>query len=88
MFPALPENILLAMITDRRLNVRQEAVNKILRAIEHEVDNLNHCIRCKMVPHLNFEAMDYGEMIHWESTDVSINVLPVVRNISNEEIVE
>ena len=27
-------------------------------------------------------------MIHWESTDVYIIVLPVVRNISNKEIVE
>ena len=40
------------------------------------------------MPHLNFEAMAYGEMIHWERTDVSIIVIPVVRNISNEEIIK
>ncbi|GBN32980.1 hypothetical protein AVEN_153856-1 [Araneus ventricosus] len=41
-----------------------------------------------IIPQLNFEAEDYTDMILWESTDVSITVPPVLRNVSNEELIE
>src|SRR5258705_9955244 len=51
-FFALPENVLLAMMTDRRLVARQDALNKILSAREAEAGNLHHSIRYNIVPRL------------------------------------
>ncbi|GBM50949.1 hypothetical protein AVEN_114602-1 [Araneus ventricosus] len=75
-------------MTDLRLALRQDALNKILSARQDEVENLHHSIRYNIIPQLNFEAYDYTDMILWESTDVFITVPPVLRNISNEEIVD
>lgn len=81
-FFALPENILLAMMTDRRFSVRQDALNKILTAREDDAGNVHRYIRHNIVPRLNFEANDYTEMILWESTDVCITVPPVLRTVT------
>ncbi|GBL78089.1 hypothetical protein AVEN_181726-1, partial [Araneus ventricosus] len=85
---AIPENILLAMMTDFQLAVRQDALNKILSARQDEVENLHHSIRYNIIPQLNFEAKDCTYMILWEATDVSITVRPVLRNVSNEELID
>ncbi|GBN66939.1 hypothetical protein AVEN_173932-1 [Araneus ventricosus] len=47
---ALPENVLLAIMTDFRLAVRQDALNKILSARQNEVENLRHSIRYNIIP--------------------------------------
>ncbi|GBO32541.1 hypothetical protein AVEN_85776-1 [Araneus ventricosus] len=85
---ALPENVLLAMMADSRLAVRQDALNKILSARQDEDENLYHSIRYNIIPQLNFEAKDYTDMILWESTDVFIAVPPVLRNVSNEDLID
>ncbi|GBN60010.1 hypothetical protein AVEN_34896-1 [Araneus ventricosus] len=74
-------------MTDFRLAVRQDALNKILSARQDDVEN-HHSIRYNIIPQLNFEAHDYTDMILWESTDVSITVPPVLRNVSNEELID
>ncbi|GBN30262.1 hypothetical protein AVEN_57202-1 [Araneus ventricosus] len=76
------------MMTDFRLAVRQDALNKILSARQDEVENVHHSIRYNIVPQLNFEAEDYTDMILWESTDVSITAPAVLRNASNEEPID
>ncbi|GBM50349.1 hypothetical protein AVEN_208955-1 [Araneus ventricosus] len=85
---ALPENVLIAMMTDFRLAVRQDTLHKILSARQDEVENLHHSIRYNIIPQLNFEAKDYTDMILWERTDVSITVPPVLRNVSNQELID
>ncbi|GBM87711.1 hypothetical protein AVEN_25756-1 [Araneus ventricosus] len=75
-------------MTDFRLAVRQDALNKILSARQDAVENLHHSNRYNIIPQLNFEAYDYAVMILWESTDVSITVPPVLRNISKEELID
>ncbi|GBN16069.1 hypothetical protein AVEN_80405-1 [Araneus ventricosus] len=84
----LPENVLLAIMTDFRLAVRQDALNKILSARQDKAENVHHSIRYNIIPQLNFEAEDFTDMILWESTDVSITVPPVLRNVSNEELID
>ncbi|GBN21624.1 hypothetical protein AVEN_247405-1 [Araneus ventricosus] len=85
---ALPENVFLSMMSDFRLSVRQDALNKILSARQDEVENLHHSIRYNIITRLNFEAKDYTYMILWEGTNVSITVPPVLSNVSNEELID
>ncbi|GBL91730.1 hypothetical protein AVEN_71370-1 [Araneus ventricosus] len=66
----LPENVLLAIMTDFQLAVRQDALNKILRARQDKAENIHHSIKY-IIPQLNFEAEDYKDMILCESTDVA-----------------
>ncbi|GBN00642.1 hypothetical protein AVEN_154408-1 [Araneus ventricosus] len=73
-------------MTDFRLAVRQDALNKILSARQDKAENVYHSIRYNIIPLLNFEAEDFTDMILWESTDVSITVPPVLRNVSHEEL--
>ncbi|GBN05305.1 hypothetical protein AVEN_141619-1 [Araneus ventricosus] len=75
-------------MTDFRLAVRQDALNKILSARQDAVENLHHSIRYNIIPQLNFEAYDYTDMILWESTDVSITGRRYSANISNEELID
>ncbi|GBN18602.1 hypothetical protein AVEN_236393-1 [Araneus ventricosus] len=75
-------------MTDFRLAVRQDALNKILSARQDKAENVHRSIRYNIIPQLNFEAEDYTDMILWESTDVSITVPPVLRNVSNEELID
>ncbi|GBN39982.1 hypothetical protein AVEN_12410-1 [Araneus ventricosus] len=75
-------------MTDFRLAVRQDALNKILSPRQDEVENLHHSIRYNIIPQLNFEAKDYTDMTLWENTDVSISVPPVLSNGSNEELID
>ncbi|GBN84265.1 hypothetical protein AVEN_182169-1 [Araneus ventricosus] len=75
-------------MTDFRLAVRQDALNKILSARQDAVENLHHSIRYNIIPQLNFEAYDYTDMILWESTDVSITGRRYAANISNEELID
>ncbi|GBN71358.1 hypothetical protein AVEN_27953-1 [Araneus ventricosus] len=84
----LPENVILAIMTDFRIAVRQDALNKIRRVRQDEFENLHHSIRYNIIPQLNFEAEDYKEMILLESAEVSITVPPVLRNASNEELID
>ncbi|GBM62802.1 hypothetical protein AVEN_19792-1 [Araneus ventricosus] len=58
-------------MTDFRLAVRQDALNKILRARQDKAENIHHSIRYNIIPQLNFEAEDYTDMILCESTDVA-----------------
>ena len=77
----MPENILLGMVTDTRLTVRQYALTKILKA-KHKQQTT---VRYDIVPKINFGANDYTE-IDWEQTDVSLTVPPVLIPITEDEL--
>ena len=70
----MPENVLLGMVTDPRLTVRQDALTKVLQAKKNTVET----VRYNIVPTINFQANDYTEIINWEQTDVSLTVPPVL----------
>lgn len=74
---ALAESVL-TMMTDFRLAAHQD---KIISDRQDEVEDLHHSIRHNIIPQLNFKAKDCTDMIVWESTDVSITLSPVLRNV-------
>lgn len=85
-FFALPENILLSMMTDERVEVRKLALDRLLAAREAETDTVNGWVRCNKVPKLNFKATNYYDMINWKT--ITLTVPPVLRSVSNEELIK
>ncbi|KAK3925304.1 Tetratricopeptide repeat protein 30-like protein [Frankliniella fusca] len=82
-FFAMPENLLLGMVTDSRLTVRQDALTKILQAKQ---ETQLTTVRFNIVPKINFEANDYTDMIKWDQTDVSLTLPPVLMHIPEDEL--
>lgn len=74
------ENILLSMVHDNRENIRKLAYQRILNARKNS-DNL---LRKFKVPRINFDALEYFEIIHWK--EVERTDPPVLQIFSNEEI--
>lgn len=62
-----PENILLAMITDKNATIRKEGFQKILRARERPVGE----IRTFRVPNIMYECGSYTDMVQWENINYS-----------------
>ena len=85
-FFAFPENVLLSMMTDPRSDIRKEALDKILKARDDAAENHSGAVHY-IVPTLNFQANEYYEMIDWTGSNVSITSPPVIRNMTNEELV-
>lgn len=78
---AHPENLLLAMIKDKRPNIRKLALCRIIRTREQQRPN---SIRQFKVPVLNFDAQEYYEMIDHESFK---NIEPpLTRSLTTAEI--
>jgi len=76
---AHPENILLAMLVDERMFVRELAMRRILKARTE-----TYRLRKFVVPKLNFNAKDYIELIDWQHTDISEP--PLFANIAVDDI--
>ena len=86
-FFALPEIMLLGMMTDQRPHIRKDALNKIIQALEDAQHNGSGEMRYNFVPTIHFKAKDYVQMIGSSASDVSIAVPPVLRNVSSEELI-
>ncbi|KAK3925274.1 MAU2 chromatid cohesion factor-like protein [Frankliniella fusca] len=84
-FFALPENILLSMMTDEREEVRKVALDRLLAAREEQTDTVNGWVRYNKVPKLNFKAKNYYDMIDWNT--ITLTVPPVLRSASNSELI-
>ncbi|KAE8746239.1 hypothetical protein FOCC_FOCC007111 [Frankliniella occidentalis] len=82
---AFPENILLSMMTDAKSEVRKLALDRLLTAREVETGPAKRNIRFNLVPTLNFKATNYYEIIDWKK--VTLTVPPVLRSISNKELI-
>ena len=78
---AMPENILLSMMTDEDVNVRQEALTKIIDARQLARDGQ---LSASKLAVMNFHALHYKDMIDWSS--INIIFPPVIRAMSNEEL--
>ena len=61
------ENIILAMLTDDRENIRELAYRRIIAARKENADSTT--IRQFRVPVLNFAADDYIHLVEWQSID-------------------
>ena len=64
-FFAHPENMLIAMITDEKYEIRELGLKDILEARNHQGDDCVN-IRKFMVPKINFEAKEYFDLIALE----------------------
>ena len=63
-FFAHSENLLLAMLTDERRQMRDLALKRIMSARNTKTTRKN--IREFRVPQLNFKAEDYIDLIDWQ----------------------
>lgn len=77
-----PENILLAMLTDNRREIRELGLRRIKKC--RKLGTTNRKIREFKVPLLNFNAEDYVDLIDWQT--VSVTEPPVTVRITNEEL--
>lgn len=59
-----PENMLLTMITDDRLLIRELGFRRVLKA-RSVGNNSKLGVRIFHTPTLNYEAKDYSELIDW-----------------------
>ena len=82
-FFALPENILLSMISDEQISIRQDALKKILEARQTAKDNEQPT--SSPLPMINFNATHYGNMIDWSKVEIISQ--PVLRKVTNEKLV-
>lgn len=79
---AHPENVLLAMVTDERAEVRRTGIERVIAARALSADQVK--VRVVKVPALNFNAQDYPEMINWEREIVIPP--PVLSTYTTEEL--
>ena len=77
------ENLILAMVMDERQHVRELGLRRVLKAREN---CKGKTIRDFRVPTLDFNAIDYVDMIQWNVCNVTPP--PLLRNVLDKEIEE
>ena len=80
---AHPENVLLAMMTDKDSNKRNKAVNIVLN-LRKQNPGIQSQIRKFTVPDINFDARDWDELVNWKTA--VITEPPLTLHLSDEEI--
>ena len=78
-----PENILLSMLSDERLNIRELGLRRILKARSNVLTSSN-VIRIFQVPPFNFQATNYIDLIDWQECDITEP--PLIFKYSDEEL--
>lgn len=81
-FFAHPENLLLAMISDKRRDTRELGLRRIIEARK----NTTRSIRVFKLPQLNFSATDYVDMIIWAESQVTSP--PLFSHITDEDLID
>ncbi|KAK0066937.1 hypothetical protein Bpfe_003672 [Biomphalaria pfeifferi] len=74
-----PEDLLLAMLTDEKSEIRELALRRILKSRKQKRTS---SVRSFCVPLINFEATSYIDMIDWQKT--SITEPPIVMDIDDD----
>lgn len=77
------ENLLIAMLADKRPEIRKLAVCRILEARSR---NNSQNVRVFKIPKLNFKAKDYIDLIDWRNTP--IYEPPMVKNMSKGVLIQ
>lgn len=80
---AHPENILIAMLADSRVNIRELGLRRILKSRDHILETE---IRKFKISQINFEANEYYELINWQS--VVVTEPPITKKFSTDELKE
>lgn len=73
-----PENILLSMLVDDRMCIRELAIQKIFNSRLSKATG----VRIFKVPLLNFDASDYTELVDWNKCEITEP--PMLSMIENE----
>ena len=68
---ASPENVLLAMLTDKRTHIRAHSIRRVITAREPNEMVGNVAIIKFCIPKINFKANDYIDLIDWSSGKVT-----------------
>lgn len=76
-----PENILVSMIDDDNVDIRELGWRRIKKARQSEKGKT---VRLFEVPALNFDAMNYIELIDWQGT--KITEPPLTQQMTDEDI--
>lgn len=94
---AHPENILLAMITDERLHIRELAYRRIMK-IRSNATNATNTVRSFEVQKLKFEAKEYTDLIDWQNAIITVppvlihvpdeSLKDMIKDIHNEKIIK
>ncbi|KAK0066832.1 hypothetical protein Bpfe_003567 [Biomphalaria pfeifferi] len=63
-----PENLLLAMLTDEKSEIRELALRRIMKSRKQKRTS---SVRSFCVPLINFEATSYIDMIDWQKTPIT-----------------
>lgn len=79
-----PENILLAMVVDARLEIRVDAMNKIMKIRQKKTKEKTNDpkIRVFAIPTINFEAKEYTDLIQWDS----VTEPPLLKSFEEDEL--
>lgn len=81
-FYAHPENLLLSMITDERKGIRELALRRIMKARSSK--KRQGGVRVFRPPCLKFDAVDYTELIDWQSCELTEP--PLTKDINDDEL--
>jgi len=81
-FFAHPENLLLSMITDEKIHVRELGLRRILKARSQQPVG----VRKFTVPALNYDSANYIEMIDWQS--IALTEPPLIANVPDSLIID
>jgi len=73
-----PENILLSMLVDDRMCIRELAIQKIFNLRLSKATG----VRIFQVPLLNFDASDYTELVDWNKCEITEP--PILSMVENE----
>ena len=83
-FAAHAENILYAMIHDKRAHVQELGLRRIMKARSSE----NTPLRQFIVPPVNFGATDYFDLICWFDASTVITSPPILRDVTTDHIAQ
>ena len=72
----------MAMVFDKRRHIRELGLRRVLKA--RQTVSKGKGIRNFVTPTLNFDAVDYTELIDWNVAKLSSP--PLLRRVTNEEI--
>jgi hypothetical protein len=81
---AHPENLLLAMMTDHRPHIRELGLRRVMKARAAGADPSGQIRRFKVPAKLNFDAVEYFDMIDWAVCPISEP--PVIKAMTDAEL--
>ncbi|CAH1108323.1 unnamed protein product, partial [Psylliodes chrysocephalus] len=80
-----PENILLAMLWDKRSYIRKLTYHRILKVRSNKNDLINNnSIRSFIIPKFNFGCKEYIELIDWQN--IIYYESPITRDLSEDQL--